>query len=66
MTLTTADGKICDGIEQGRFEPIAIVGVGALMPDAKDVGSFWQNILDAKLGLKQQSLCSIVFLKKLY
>ena len=48
MTLTTADGKICEGIDQGRFEPIAIVGVGALMPDADDVEAFWQNIIDAK------------------
>ena len=55
MTLTTADGKICDGIEQGRFEPIAIVGVGALMPDAKDVGSFWQNILDAKVSIENMA-----------
>lgn len=55
MTLTTADGKICDGIEQGRFEPIAIVGVGALMPDAKDVESFWQNILDAKVSIEDMA-----------
>jgi len=52
MTLTTADGKLCEGIEQGRFEPIAIVGIGALMPDAKDVEAFWQNIIDAKVSIE--------------
>ena len=52
MTLTTADGKICEGIDQGRFEPIAIVGVGALMPDADDVEAFWQNIIDAKVSIE--------------
>ena len=52
MTLTTADGKNCEGIEQGRFEPIAIVGVGALMPDAEDVEAFWQNIIDAKVSIE--------------
>ena len=52
MTLTTADGKICEGIDQGRFEPIAIVGVGALMPDADDVEAFWHNIIDAKVSIE--------------
>ncbi|RJU81478.1 MAG: acyltransferase domain-containing protein [Candidatus Poseidoniales archaeon] len=52
MTLTTADGKICEGIEQGLFEPIAIVGIGALMPDAEDVEAFWQNIIDAKVSIE--------------
>lgn len=55
MTFTTADGKICEGIEQGRFEPIAIVGIGALMPDADDVEAFWQNIIDAKVSIENIS-----------
>ncbi len=37
MTLTTADGKPCEGIDQGPFEPIAVIGLGALMPDAQDI-----------------------------
>ena len=43
MSITTADGKPCEGIEQGRFEPIAVIGLGALMPDAENVDVFWQN-----------------------
>ena len=38
MTITTQDGKPCEGLEQGPFEPIAVVGVGALMPDAPSIG----------------------------
>ena len=52
MTLTTEDGKPCEGIEQGPFEPIAVVGLGALMPDAHNIDAFWQNILDAKVSIK--------------
>jgi len=52
MTLTTADGKPCEGIDQGPFEPIAVIGLGALMPDAHDIDAFWQNILDAKVSIR--------------
>ena len=52
MSLTTADGKPCEGIEQGPFEPIAVIGLGALMPDADDIDAFWQNILDAKVSIR--------------
>jgi len=52
MTLTTADGKPCEGIEQGSFEPIAVIGLGALMPDADDIDSFWQNIINAKVSIE--------------
>ena len=52
MTLTTEDGKPCEGIDQGPFEPIAVIGLGALMPDAHDIDAFWQNILDAKVSIK--------------
>lgn len=31
---------------------IAVVGLGALLPDAKNVQSFWQNILDKKVSIK--------------
>ena len=52
MTLTTEDGKPCEGIEQGPFEPIAVIGLGALMPDAEDIDAFWQNILEAKVSIR--------------
>ena len=52
MTITTADGKVAKGLEQAPFEPIAVVGVGAMMPDADDLEQFWQNIVDAKVSIK--------------
>ena len=52
MTLTTEDGKPCEGIDQGPFEPIAVIGLGALMPDAADIEAFWQNVLDAKVSIR--------------
>ena len=41
------------GAGQETFEPIAIIGVGALLPDAKDVAEFWQNVLDARCSIRQ-------------
>ena len=52
MVITTADGKVAEGLEQAPFEPIAVVGVGAMMPDADDIEQFWQNIVDAKVSIK--------------
>ena len=52
MGLTTEDGKPCEGVDQGPFEPIAVIGLGALMPDAHDIEAFWQNILDAKVSIR--------------
>ena len=46
------NGKEVEGLEQGPFEPIAIIGVSALMPDAPDIETFWQNILDAKVSIR--------------
>ena len=46
------NGKEVEGLEQGPFEPIAIIGVSALMPDAPDLETFWQNILDAKVSIR--------------
>jgi len=51
MSLTTEDGKPCEGIDQGPFEPIAVVGLGALMPDADSIDTFWQNIIDSKISI---------------
>ncbi|CAI8404096.1 MAG: Phenolphthiocerol synthesis polyketide synthase type I Pks15/1 [Marine Group II euryarchaeote MED-G33] len=38
---------------QDPFEPIAVIGIATLLPDAPDVDSFWQNILSAKVSLKE-------------
>ena len=48
-----AKGNQVNGLEQGPFEPIAIIGVSALMPDAPNLESFWQNILDSKVSIRQ-------------
>jgi len=37
---------------QDPFEPIAVIGVSALLPDAPDVEAFWRNVLDARVSLK--------------
>ena len=52
MVIKTADGKVAEGLEQDPFEPIAVIGLGALMPDAKDIGQFWQNITQGKVSIK--------------
>jgi malonyl CoA-acyl carrier protein transacylase len=33
--------------------PIAIVGLGAIMPDAQGVNKFWQNILDSTISISE-------------
>ena len=53
MTITTDDGKPCEGLEQGPFEPIAVIGLAAMMPDAEDLDSFWQNIIDSHVSIKE-------------
>ena len=53
MSITTANGKPVDGLNQAPFEPIAVIGMAALMPDAKDLGQFWQNIIDAHVSIKE-------------
>ena len=35
-----------------EYQPIAIVGLGAIMPDAQDVNKFWQNILEKKSSIQ--------------
>ena len=49
MVITTADLKVAEGLEQELFEPIAVIGLGALMSDAKDIDAFWQNITQGKV-----------------
>ena len=41
------------GAGEMPFEPIAIVGMGALLPDAPDVETFWQNVLSAKVSFRE-------------
>ena len=53
MTMKTADGKPCEGLDQGPFEPIAVIGLAALMPDAKSIDAFWQNIIDSKVSIRE-------------
>ena len=52
MTIKTADGKPCEGLDQGPFEPIAVIGLAALMPDAPNIDAFWQNIIDSKVSIR--------------
>ena len=55
MTITTANGKQVDGLNQAPFEPIAVIGMAALMPDADTIEQFWQNIIDAHVSIKEVS-----------
>ena len=38
--------------EQGPFEPIAIVGMSCILPDSPDIESFWKNVLQAHVSIK--------------
>ena len=40
----------------GRFEPIAIIGMAALMPDAPNVETFWSNVLEGKVSIKEMDV----------
>ncbi|MDP7043393.1 MAG: SDR family NAD(P)-dependent oxidoreductase [Candidatus Thalassarchaeaceae archaeon] len=42
-----------DEKSQQSFAPIAIVGVSALLPDAPDITSFWNNVLNARVSIKE-------------
>ena len=53
MTITTKDGKEVHGLNQAPFEPIAVIGMAALMPDATTIEQFWQNIIDAHVSIKE-------------
>ena len=44
---------ILDENPQDPFAPIAVIGVATLLPDAPNVDMFWQNILSAKVSLKE-------------
>ena len=42
-----------EGIAQGPFEPIAVIGMGCIMPDAENIEQFWSNILNARVSIKE-------------
>ena len=42
-----------EGTAQGPFEPIAVVGMGCIMPDAEDITKFWNNIVNAHVSIKE-------------
>ena len=42
-----------EGTAQGPFEPIAVVGMGCIMPDAEDIAKFWNNIVNAHVSIKE-------------
>ena len=51
MSITTANGKEADGLNQAPFEPVAVIGMAALMPDAVAIEEFWHNIVDAHVAI---------------
>ena len=53
LSITTADGKACEGLDQAPFEPIAVIGMAALMPDADSIEAFWQNIIDSHVSIRE-------------
>ena len=40
-------------MKQSAHMAAAIVGVGAIMPDALDAPTFWQNIKDGRYSVKE-------------
>ena len=38
---------------QDPFEPIAIIGVGSILPDAPDAETFWQNVIDTHVSIRE-------------
>jgi len=51
--MANPDTSELKGIEQGPFEPIAIVGLSCILPDSPDIETFWQNIIDANVSIKE-------------
>ena len=48
--MEDANGQIAS--EQGPFEPIAVVGMSCILPDSPDIESFWKNVLQAHVSIK--------------
>lgn len=36
-----------------RFEPIAVIGLGCVLPDAPDVATFWQNLVAGRSSIRE-------------
>ena len=51
--MADSDLSELKGIEQGPFEPIAVVGLSCILPDSPDIETFWQNIIDANVSIKE-------------
>ena len=45
-----------DEVPQQPFAPIAIVGQAALLPDAPNIDVFWNNVLNAKVAIREVPL----------
>jgi len=45
--------SIAEGLEQGPFEPIAIIGLSCLLPDSPEVDIFWDNVLNARVSISE-------------
>ena len=39
--------------EQGPFEPIAIVGRSCILPDAPDIGAFWESLISGRVSISE-------------
>ena len=37
---------------QDPFEPIAVIGMSTILPDAPNLDVFWDNVLSSKVSLK--------------
>jgi len=42
-----------EGLEQGPFEPIAIIGLACLLPDSPEIDIFWDNVLKARVSISE-------------
>ncbi len=43
-------------MSENRHQPIAIVGLGAILPDAPDVSTFWQNLRKGRYSISETPL----------
>ena len=54
MRIISENSKsIAEGLEQGPFEPIAIIGLSCLLPDSPEVDIFWDNVLNARVSISE-------------
>ena len=41
-----------DESPQDPFEPVAIIGLGAILPDSDDAETFWENVINAHVSIQ--------------